>query len=80
MSRSPRPFSVFGFASTHDALDAEALLLDLGVDVVVMPAPKSLGSLCGLALRLEIADETRALDYLQGAGLSVRAREVIEDV
>ena len=61
MSRTPRRFAVLGFASTHDALDAEALLLDLGIDVVPIPAPKTLGTLCGIALRLEIADETRAL-------------------
>ena len=62
MSRTPRRFKVLGFASTHDALDAEALLLDLGIDVVPIPAPKTLGTLCGIALRLEVADETRALD------------------
>ena len=57
MSRMPRLFKVLGFASTHDALDAEALLLDLGIDAVPIPAPKALGTLCGIALRIEPADE-----------------------
>jgi hypothetical protein len=80
MSRTPRRFKVLGFASTHDALDAEALLLDMGIEVVPIPAPKTLGTLCGIALRLEIADETRALTYLEGAGIAVGARGEVEDV
>jgi hypothetical protein len=80
MSRTPRPFKVLGFASTHDALDAEALLLDLGIDAVPIPAPKILGTLCGIALRLEPADEKRALGYLVGAGIAVAARGEVEDV
>jgi len=78
--RTPRLFKVLGFASTHDALDAEALLLDLGIDVVPIPAPKSLGTLCGIALRLEIGDERRALSYLSGAGIVVGASGEVEDV
>jgi len=80
MSRTPRTFVVLGFASTHDALDAEALLMDLGIDVVPIPAPKTLGTLCGIALRLEVPDETRALSYLSGAGIAVDARGEVEDV
>jgi hypothetical protein len=80
MSRTPRPFKVLGFATTHDALDAEALLLDLGIDVVPIPAPKTLGTLCGIALRLEIADEIRALAYLTAAEIAVGARGEVDDV
>jgi hypothetical protein len=80
MSRMPRPFLVLGFASTHDALDAEALLLDMGIEVVPIPAPKTLGALCGIALRVEPADEQRAMSYLSGAGIAVGARGEVEDV
>ncbi len=80
MSRIPRRFAVLGFTSTHDALDAEALLLDMGIDVVPIPAPKSLGTLCGIALRLEIADELRASGYLADAGIVVEAHGEVEDV
>jgi len=73
-------FKVVGFASTHDALDAEALLLDLGIDAVPIPAPKALGTLCGIALRLEPADEKRALSYLSDAGIGVAAHGEVEDV
>lgn len=80
MSREPRTFAVFGFASTHDALDAEALLGDMGVDVVPMPAPASIGAKCGIALRLEPVDESRAAEYLLAAGIQVSTRAQIEDV
>jgi len=80
VTRTPRLFRIVGFASTHDALDAEALLLDLGIDVVPIPAPKALGTLCGIALRLEVEDEPRALGYLSDAGIAYGARGEVEDV
>lgn len=80
MSREPRTFAAFGFGSTHDALDAEQLLGDLGITVVPMPAPKSLGALCGIALRLELADEERAVAYLSAVDIVVTSRALIEDI
>jgi hypothetical protein len=80
VTREPRPFAVLGFESTHDALDAETLLGDLGIDVVPIPAPKTIGARCGIALRMEVADEDRAKDYLNAAGIAVVARVLIEDV
>jgi len=78
--RQPRPFVALGFASTHLALDAEALLLDLGVEVVPIPAPASLGRMCGIALRLDPADEEMALHYLDRSGIEVAAKTDITDV
>ena len=80
MSSDPRIFAALGFASTHDALDAEQLLADLGISVVPIPAPKTIGALCGIALRVEFADEERATSYLRTAGIEVTARTEIEDV
>jgi len=80
VSRQPRSYLVLGFASTHAALDAESLLEDLGIALTPIPAPKVLGSLCGIALRLEPADEDRALRYLEGAGIGISSSAVIEDV
>jgi hypothetical protein len=78
--REPRIFAVLGFESTHDALDAETLLDDLGIDVVPIPAPKTIGAHCGIALRIEVTDEGRAVGYLEAAGIAVIARARIEDV
>lgn len=80
MSRTPRPYIAIGFASTHDALDAESLLGDLGVEVVPIPTPAAISAGCGIALRLMPADEGRAMRYLENAGIGVRARLEIEDV
>ncbi|NTU71272.1 MAG: DUF3343 domain-containing protein [Coriobacteriia bacterium] len=80
MTRQPRRFVVLGFGSTHDALDAEALLLDLGLAVVPIPAPRTLGALCGIALRLELADEMRATGYLAAAAIATTGRAELEDV
>jgi hypothetical protein len=80
MTRQPKQFVVLGFPTTHDALDAESLLGDLGIDVIPIPTPKSIGALCGIALRLDPADEERASAYLESAGIAVSARAQIEDV
>lgn len=73
-------FAVLGFESTHAALDAEALLLDLGIDAVPIPAPASVTANCGIALRIEVADEQRALRSLERAEIIVAAQARIEDV
>jgi len=80
MTREPRLFGVLGFTSTHDALDAETLLIDLGIEVVPIPAPKAIAAHCGIALRIEPQDEERAVGYLDAAGIEVVARGRIEDV
>jgi len=80
VTRERRPFAVFGFVSTHDALDAETLLGDLGIGVTPIPAPAGISARCGIALRLELADEERAQGYLESAGIALAARTVIEDV
>ncbi len=79
MSREMRQFVVFAFPSTHDALDAESLLGDLGIEVIPIPTPKSIGATCGIALRLAPADEARARTYLETAGIEISARADIQD-
>jgi hypothetical protein len=71
---------VLGFVSTHEALDAESLLGDLGIEVVPIPAPASLSARCGIALRIDPADDARATMYLQSAGIPVGSRTTIDDV
>ncbi len=78
--RERRTFAVIGFGSTHDALDAEALLDDMGIDLVPIPAPAALGTLCGIALRIPPEQAERAVTYLERAGIAVRARIEIDDM
>ncbi len=80
MSREEREFAVFGFASTHDALAAEALLKDAGLAVVPVPAPHELGALCGIALRLPPSDAGRARDVLVSASIQPTGEVAMSDV
>ena len=63
------PFVVFGFQSTHDALSAEAALDAAGLPLTVMPTPKALGALCGIALRIAEPDRADAETVLHDAGI-----------
>ncbi len=78
--RTPESFVVLGFATTHAALAAERLLLDIGVPVTPIPAPKGLGQLCGIALRLAPADAVRAEGALANADIAPKARTTMTDV
>lgn len=73
-------FVVYGFGSTHEALDAEALLDDMGVEVVPVPAPAAISAKCGIALRVPETEAARADKYLENAGLEPGARVVIQDL
>jgi hypothetical protein len=79
-ARTPRTFAVYGFATTHDALAAETALKAASIPVTPIPAPRELGSLCGIAMRVEPGDVVRLEGVLTQAGLVWTARADIEDV
>ncbi len=79
-ARTPRAFAVYGFATTHDALAAETVLREASVEVTPIPAPRELGSLCGIAMRLEPSAAAAAEAAWTGAGLRWTARAEIDDV
>lgn len=79
-ARTPHPFLVFGFKTTHDALLAEDLLRDVDFDAVPVPTPKSLGSLCGVAIRVPFEQGNVARAELIAAGLPPASEAEIEDV
>lgn len=79
--RKQRTFVVFGFATTHQALDAERCLKDEGLPVTPIPAPRMLGGgLCGIALRVQPADADRVRTLLGSAGLAPVAEGEMQDV
>ncbi|MDR1045646.1 MAG: DUF3343 domain-containing protein [Candidatus Adiutrix sp.] len=61
---------VFTFHNTHSAIGGEKALMNGGLKVKVMALPSDLGAGCGLCLRVEEADLSRALELLAGAGLA----------
>jgi hypothetical protein len=80
VSASLRPFVVFGFASVHDTLAAEAVLKTAGIAAVTIPAPRELGELCGIALRVVPSDVELAERALVEGGQPPRARGRIDDL
>jgi hypothetical protein len=80
VSRAPRPFAVYGFASVHDALLAESVLTSAGVVVTPVPSPKELGDLCGIALRVAPEDAVHAERLLESAGMPPKRRAEMRDV
>ncbi|MBS3957089.1 MAG: DUF3343 domain-containing protein [Clostridiales bacterium] len=79
-ARCQHHFVIFGFTTTHAALDAERVLLDLGVPLIPVPAPKGFGALCGIGLRLDVADAVRAAEYLDRAGIEVARSVEVADL
>lgn len=79
MSVDRAPFAVFGFAGTHDALKAENVLLAGGAEVVLIPTPRALGSLCGFAVRVPAAERVTALELLSAAGITPDGEAEIRD-
>ncbi len=78
--RKLRPYILFGFVTTHDALAAEEVLKKTGIPVSAVPTPSSLaGGLCGIALRIEPVDSDRVRAQLADRGIDVRAEVEMGD-
>jgi hypothetical protein len=80
MMAPTRPFVVFGFASTHDALAAETVLKGAGVTVVPIPSPREIGELCGIALRVPTGESDQAENMLRSAKVRWSVRIEFDDV
>lgn len=72
-------FRLFGFVTTHDALSAERALEQAGIEVRLVPTPKALGALCGLAARVPVVLAEDAAAALEAAGVRVSGSIEIED-
>jgi ribosomal protein L7Ae-like RNA K-turn-binding protein len=79
VTREPRRFTVFGFASVHDTLAAEDALRIAGVPAVTVPSPRELGELCGIAIRVVPDRAAEAADALETAGAPPRASAEVVD-
>jgi len=47
---------ILGFRRAGDAIAGERKLLDAGVDVQMIDAPKTIGNVCGVCLKVHAAD------------------------
>lgn len=57
------------FHSIHRVMKAEKILKGEKIPILLIPAPREIGSDCGLALRFEPADAERVRDLLSIQGL-----------
>ncbi len=62
-------YTVFTFVSTHHALKAERVLKQEKIKPLIIPVPRQVSSLCGLAIRVDKDLRRAAEDVL-------RAKEV----
>lgn len=78
--RATRTYLAYGFATTHEALEAESALKAAGVDAIPIPSPAALGELCGIAMRVPPDLAVRALEALASCGIEPQAVVEIQDV
>jgi hypothetical protein len=57
--------ALFTFATTHQAMAAEGILLEAGIALQVVPPPREFSAGCGLALRVALGDVARAIEELR---------------
>ncbi|MGB9663143.1 MAG: DUF3343 domain-containing protein [Moorellaceae bacterium] len=62
-----REVTLFTFPSTYYALKAEKLLKEKGFQGWLIPMPKEISSLCGLALEIETVEEEKIWPVLSSA-------------
>ncbi|MGI9953277.1 DUF3343 domain-containing protein [Moorellaceae bacterium AZ2] len=62
-----REVTLFTFPSTYYALRAEKVLKEAGLQGQLIPMPKELSSLCGLALEIETAEEEKVWPLLSSS-------------
>lgn len=74
-----RDFVVYGFRSTHDALAAEQVLEEAAARFRVVPSPKALGALCGIAVRVLPEDVPVAEAAMVTGGVEWTAKTTLRD-
>jgi len=50
------------FPSTHEVMEAEDSLRELGVEVELVPAPRAISSDCGMCVEVEMDELEQALE------------------
>lgn len=71
MQDSDQAYTVFTFVSTHHALKAEQILKQEQLKPVIIPVPRQVSSLCGLAIRVAKDRRGAAEDVLRTKGVGL---------
>lgn len=76
--RRKRPFAVIAFASTEQALAAEAMFTQRGLHGRMIPIPSQVSAGCGLAWKTETSEEQVLLDALCETGIGFETHALVE--
>lgn len=76
--RRRRPVLVIAFASTEQALAAEALFTSRGLPGRMIPIPSQISAGCGLAWKAEVDERAQLLAALAQAGCGYETDAVVE--
>ena len=76
--RRKRPFAVIAFASTEQALAAEAMFTQRGLHGRMIPSPSPVSAGCGLAWKAETSEEQVLLDALRETGIGFETHALVE--
>ncbi|NLK51187.1 MAG: DUF3343 domain-containing protein [Syntrophomonadaceae bacterium] len=66
-------YTVFTFVSTHQALKAEKVLKEEALKASIIPVPREISSLCGLAIRVDAQQRGQVEQTLRGKGVGIEA-------
>jgi histidinol-phosphate/aromatic aminotransferase/cobyric acid decarboxylase-like protein len=73
------PYALFVLASAGKGLKAEAALRAAGVEAALMAVPRSVGSQCGVCLRVAVRQRKTAEELLAETGVAISAVHEIDD-
>lgn len=76
--RRRRPFAVITFASTEQALAAEALLHERSLPGRLIPIPTQITAGCGLAWKAEPEQQAALLEALTQSGVGFEKYAMVE--
>lgn len=68
---------LFTFPSTFFALKAEKVLQAAGLKIRLIPVPRELSSLCGLALELDCPESVEAISALRNNSVELEKKVVL---
>lgn len=67
------------FHSIQRVMKAEKSLLDSGLDIVLIPVPRTLSADCGMAVRFPLESRPAVEDVLAGVGLEIAELWLMRD-
>lgn len=65
-------FYLISFNSTHHAIRTEKLLIDSGMNIMIIPTPREIAASCGLSIKFEEKDMDKVIEIMEKNSLDRR--------